>query len=84
MKNKENKAVSKAMRGKAEEALTELQERKQSSKVLKDYMKRVMNEENDLDWSVEGDAVEGPIVCVSREMLQALNEMKTGKVPGPS
>ena len=29
---------------------------------------------------MEGDAVEGPVVCVSRDkMLQALNEMKTGK-----
>ena len=34
---------------------------------------------------MEGDAVEGPVVCVSREeVLQALNEMKTGKVPGHS
>ena len=34
---------------------------------------------------MEGDAVEGPVVCVSREeMLQALSEMKTGKAPGTS
>ena len=34
---------------------------------------------------MEADAVEGPVVCVSREeVLQALNEMKTGKTPGPS
>ena len=34
---------------------------------------------------MEGDAEEGPAVCVSREMvLQALNEMKTGKAPGHS
>ena len=34
---------------------------------------------------MEGDAVEGPVVCVSREdVLQALSEMKTGKAPGPS
>ena len=34
---------------------------------------------------MELDAVEGPVVCVSREeVLQALNGMKTGKVPGPS
>ena len=34
---------------------------------------------------MEGDAVEGPVVCVSREeMLQALNEMITGKASGPS
>ena len=34
---------------------------------------------------MEGDAVEGPVVCVSREeVLQALSEMKTGKAHGPS
>ena len=34
---------------------------------------------------MEGDAVEGPVVCVSREeVLQALNEMKTRKALGPS
>ena len=34
---------------------------------------------------VELDAVEGLVVCVSREeVLQVLNEMKTGKAPGPS
>ena len=43
--------------------------------VWKDYMGRIMNEENDLDRNVEGDVVEGPVVCVSREeVLQALNE----------
>ena len=32
---------------------------------------------------MEGDVVEGPVVCVSRdEMLQVLNENKTGKAPG--
>ena len=37
-----------------------------------------MNEENDWDRNVEGDAVEGPAVCVSREeVLQALNKMKS-------
>ena len=34
---------------------------------------------------MEGDAVEDPVVCVSREeVLQALNEMKTGEAPGSS
>ena len=34
---------------------------------------------------MEGDAVEGPVFCVSREeVLQAINEMKTGKAPGCS
>ena len=48
-------------------------------------MKRIMNEENEWDHSVEGDAVEGPVVCVSREgVLQALDKMKTLKALGPS
>ena len=34
---------------------------------------------------MEGDAVEGQVVCVSRDyVIQALNEMSTGKSPGPS
>ena len=36
-------------------------------KFEKDYIERIMDEENDWDHNVEGDAVEGPIVCVSRE-----------------
>ena len=56
---------------------------KERGKVWKDYMERIMNEENDWDHDVEGDAVEGPVVCVSREekVLQALMEIKTGKAP---
>ena len=51
----------------------------------KDYVERIINEESDWEHSVEVDAVEGPAVCVSREVvLQALNEMKTGKGLGPS
>ena len=45
-------------------------------------MKRIMDEKNDWD-HVEGDAVEGSVVCASREeVLQALNENR--KSPGPS
>ena len=58
---------------------------KERDKVWKDYMKRMMNVENDLDHNVEGDTVEGPVVCVSREEEhQALNEMKTGNAQSPS
>ena len=40
-------------------------------------MERIMNEEDYLDRNVEGDAVENPIVCMSREdVLQASYEMK--------
>ena len=53
---------------------------KERGKVWKGYMERIMNEKNDWDNNVERDAVEGPVVSVSREkLLQALNEMKTGK-----
>ena len=35
-------------------------------------MERIANEENDWDHNMEGDAVEGPVICVGREeMLQA-------------
>ena len=34
---------------------------------------------------MEGDAVEGLVVCATREeVLQALNYIKTGKAPGAS
>ena len=97
-----NKVVSKAMREKAEVALTELQifpngmfrlvnglktdskeveggrcmkgsdgklcfSEKEKCKVGKDYMEMIMNKENDWDCNVEGDGVEGPVVCISRE-----------------
>ena len=58
---------------------------KERGKVWKDYMERILNEENDWDHNVEGDAVEDPVVCANREeMLQALKEVRTGKAPGPS
>ena len=40
---------------------------------------------NDWDCNVIGDAVEGPVVCVSIEdVLHSLNKMKTGEASGPS
>ena len=52
--------------------------KKERGNVWKDYMNRIMNEEDDWDLNAE-DAVEGPVVCVCmEEVLQALNEMKTG------
>ena len=53
--------------------------------VWMNYMERIMNEENDWDRNVEGDAVEGPVECVSRyAVVQALNEMITRKASGSS
>ena len=51
----------------------------------KDYMERVMNEECNRYHNVEGDAVEGSVVCACRdEVVQALNEMIIRKNSGPS
>ena len=48
---------------------------KEGGKVWKNYMDRIMNEDNDWYQNVEGVAVEGPVVCVSgEEVLQALNK----------
>ena len=35
-------------------------------RIMKDYMERITNEENDWDHNVKGDAVEGAVVCVNR------------------
>ena len=54
---------------------------KERGKVWKDYMERIMNEENDWHHNIERDGV----VSVGRvEVLQALNEIKTGNAPGLS
>ena len=39
-----------------------------------------MNEENDWDHNVEGDVVEGSVVCESRErVVQRMNEMNENR-----
>ena len=44
-------------------------------------MERIMNEENKWVHDVEEDAVEGPVICVSREeVLQALYESSKGRM----
>ena len=49
-----------------------------------DYMERITIYKNDVGHSVEGDAVESAVVCISGEVVVlALNEIKTGKVAGP-
>ena len=45
--------------------------------VLRYYMERIMNEENDWDCNVERDDVEGKAGCASRdEVMQALSGIK--------
>ena len=58
---------------------------KERVRVRVDYIENTANEENDWDHHVEGDAVECPVVCVSRDhVVQVLNEMKSNKAQGPS
>ena len=46
--------------------------------VCKDYIERSMNEENDWNHDVDGDAVRGQVDCViSDEIVQILNKMKS-------
>ena len=47
-----------------------------------DYLEWILNEENGWDYDVEGDALQGRVVCVGRKkVLQKLDEMKIGIAP---
>ena len=48
------------------------------TKIRKEHMKKVMNEENDWDQMVESDVVEGPVEKVTRkEIVKAMQKMKS-------
>ena len=58
---------------------------KERGEIWMDCIERIMIQEHDWDHNMVGDAVEGSVVCIrNEEVLQALNEIKTGEVPGPS
>ena len=40
---------------------------KERENVWKDYMERIMKKENDRDYNVEGDAVQGAVDCICRD-----------------
>lgn len=51
--------------------------------IWKQYMEKLLNEENVWDKDVSCDRIEGPRCEISREEVQkALHKMKTGKAPG--
>ena len=55
---------------------------RERGKVWNNYMERIINKKDDWDHNVYAGAVECPVVCAIRvEVLQALNEIKTGKAP---
>ena len=44
-----------------------------------------MNEENECDYMVETDVIEGPVEKVAcHEIVEAMGKMKSGKATGPS
>ena len=48
--------------------------KKQSNRDCKDSIERFMNEENDCDHSVEGNAVGGPVDRVSKEVVERVKK----------
>ena len=58
---------------------------RERAQVWKDYMEKVMNEENEWDGDVEVDVTHGPIERVTmEEVAKAIKEMKLGKAAGVS
>ena len=58
---------------------------RERAQVWKDYMEKVMNEENEWDGDVEVDVTHGPIERVmTEEVVKAIKEMKLGKAAGVS
>ena len=54
-------------------------------KEWKNFMEKLLNEENEWDGNVEGDKIEGPLQAISYEEVdKALRKMKCGKAAGPS
>ena len=55
------------------------------AKIWKEYMKKIMNEENEWDCMVETDVVEGLVNKVTQnEIVEAMQRMKSGKATGLS
>ena len=51
----------------------------------KEYMEKLMNEENEWDHKISGEVKEGPADCIRMdEVRAALNKMKRHKAPGLS
>ena len=55
------------------------------TKILKEHMEKIINEENEWDHMVKTDVVEGPLEKVTRKaVLEEMQKMKSGKATGPS
>ena len=51
----------------------------------KEYMEKLLNEENEWDELVDADKIEGPEIEISKdEVRKAIKKMKNGKAGGPS
>ena len=50
------------------------------TKIWKEQMEKIMNEENEWDHVVETEVVEGPVEIVAgNEIVEAMQKMKSGK-----
>ena len=53
------------------------------AKIWKELMKKIMNEENEWDHTVENGVVEGPVKNVARnEIVEVMQKVKSGKTTG--
>ena len=58
---------------------------KNSAKIWKEHMEKIMNKENEWDRMLETDVVEGPVEKVAcNEIVGAIQSMKSGKATGTS
>ena len=54
------------------------------TKIWKEHMEKIMNDENEWDRMVETDVAEGPLTKVARnEIVEAMPWMKSGKATAP-
>ena len=55
------------------------------AKIWKELMKKIMNEENEWDHTMENGVVEGPVKNVARnEIVEVMQKVKSGKTTGRS
>ena len=58
---------------------------KNRGKLWKEFMEKILNVENEWDWMVEADMVEGPVQGVTDEaVMEAMNKMKLEEAAGSS
>ena len=55
------------------------------TKIWKEHVEKIKNEENEWDHMMETEVIEGPVEKVARhEIVETMQKMKSGKPTGPS